>query len=321
MKYLILSIIIMTAALVGCVRDKEPPAAGVTPADPAALIETGWRLETINGIPSPEGVEITLFFDTESSATSRAGAFWLWVSYQANNDVLQFRSKKSRESVQSAELEQYAANYMNMLGEGIHRFIHSGTRLEIVTESGDSLVFSQDNTVPGLSAIQRETGNVTHGAMSVFYPGYSLDDLIERSEVIVIGTVKEAVASRKGPGLREETIFHDIIIGVGRYLTGEKVDNEITLRQLGGTIGNESFFVDNQPFFIKGDRILLFLHQGNAPVILLSGEETSREIYGVTAGLQGYFHADDGDTVYDSQGDEYSLTEIENRIKELRGTP
>ena len=109
--------------------------------DPADLVGTDWRLESMNEIPTPDGLSITLSFNTDNQASGRAGVFNYWLDYTANGDRIGWGNRTKRDGQLPAELEKYALEYTDALGAGTHRYNQTEDRLEIFTSKGDTLVY------------------------------------------------------------------------------------------------------------------------------------------------------------------------------------
>jgi hypothetical protein len=57
--------------------------------DPLDLIGTKWKLESINDVPVPDGLSITLSFESSHEAGGRAGNYiYRLMNYQARGDVI-----------------------------------------------------------------------------------------------------------------------------------------------------------------------------------------------------------------------------------------
>ncbi|OGN87236.1 MAG: hypothetical protein A2158_02575 [Chloroflexi bacterium RBG_13_46_14] len=109
--------------------------------DPADLIGTDWQLESMNDIPTPDGLSITLSFDTDNQASGRAGVFNYWLDYTASGDRIGWGNRTKRDGQLPEELEKYALEYTDALEAGTHQYNQTEDRLEIFTSKGDTLVF------------------------------------------------------------------------------------------------------------------------------------------------------------------------------------
>ena len=101
---------------------------------------------------------------------------------------------------------------------------------------------------------------------------YNHEELIEYSDTIVIGTVKEILPSRwntkdgKHPGKStaeldyfDDTICTDIVISVDEYLKNPLPSREVIVRVVGGTVGRVSVTTDADPSFNNSEKVSLYL--------------------------------------------------------------
>jgi len=89
----------------------------------------------------------------------------------------------------------------------------------------------------------------------------SLQELTKKSDSIVMARVDDAVASWDA-GHKE--IYTYITLSVLQPVKGNKGATTITLRQLGGTVGNIASVVPGMPSFRKGEEVVVFLTQKDA---------------------------------------------------------
>lgn len=105
---------------------------------------------------------------------------------------------------------------------------------------------------------------------SASLPLLDTEELSNRSEMIVIGTVKEILPSKwtSADGKRpngidsfslENSIYTDVTISVDKYLKNPSSSKEVTVRIDGGTVGNDTLETDYEPTFKPGEKVLLFL--------------------------------------------------------------
>lgn len=151
---------------------------------------------------------------------------------------------------------------------------------------------------------------------------YSYNDLNNHADTILIGKVKEILPSRWNsidgqmnksaleinPG---ELIYTDIIISVDKYLKNSLSSDEVTVRVVGGTIGNITMSSDIEPSFESGEKVLLYLSNDTYPYT----KDIGSEHFVVTGYVQGKFRlTDDGKAVrYDKT---VSQDELLSTIKE-----
>jgi len=85
---------------------------------------------------------------------------------------------------------------------------------------------------------------------------FSLKDLTTKSNAIVMAKVEDQ-SSRQDPGNKE--IYTYITISVLQSVKGAQGEKTITIRQLGGTLGNLISVVPGMPSFKNGEEVVLFL--------------------------------------------------------------
>ena len=105
--------------------------------------------------------------------------------------------------------------------------------------------------------------------MSILYSSFTAEQMVDVSDLIVKGHVKNISASRwnttdgKTPmteNLLEYSLFHDIIIEVDEFYKGEATGDtkEIVVRQPGGVYGNIRQTV-SVPQYYEGEEVILYL--------------------------------------------------------------
>ena len=102
---------------------------------------------------------------------------------------------------------------------------------------------------------------------------YTYEDLNNYSDTVIIGTVKEILPSKwntadgKQPDKTaaelesSDIIYTDIIINVDKCLKNPLSSNEVTVRVIGGTVGNVSLTTDEESNFKLGEKVLLYLKE------------------------------------------------------------
>ncbi len=177
-----------------------------------------------------------------------------------------------------------------------------------------------NKTVKTSSVEQKDRGNDTYpstrssGTISSstdnILEKYSLDKLILRSDSIIVGHVVDIMPSRWNTtdGNKQEyknegdVIYTDVKIEVEKYLKGVYDTKIIAVRTLGGTVGQYSQLVEDQPRYEKGEKVLVFLRKD-----MMNG-------YFVTVGLiQGKMVVSPDDKVV-IDGKKVSLKDIETTI-------
>lgn len=120
------------------------------------------------------------------------------------------------------------------------------------------------------------------------------DDLSIRSDVILIGTVKEIQPGKWNiPGGwdntsvrgRDKTMYTDIVINVDQYLKNPQSSDEIIVRVRGGNVEDTIMSADFEPDFTQNETVLLFLKDD--PFQLT--RDLPPEHFAVTGYIQGKF--------------------------------
>jgi hypothetical protein len=85
---------------------------------------------------------------------------------------------------------------------------------------------------------------------------FSVRELAQKSDAIVMAKVEDQ-SSRQDPTNKE--IYTYITISVTESIKGAKGEKSITIRQLGGSVGNIISAVPGMPTFKNGEEVVLFL--------------------------------------------------------------
>ena len=125
----------------------------------------------------------------------------------------------------------------------------------------------------------------------------SPEDLAKKSNLILIGSVKEILPARwntpdgkppenafEGSGLND-VIYRDVVISVDQYLKNPLSSNEVVVRMLGGTVGNLTLDVEDEPSFEPGEDVLLYLVEDTKPAT----KDLEPEHFRVTGSFQGKY--------------------------------
>jgi hypothetical protein len=88
----------------------------------------------------------------------------------------------------------------------------------------------------------------------------SLKDLARKSDAVVMALVEDQVARYDA----DKEIYTYITLKVLDPVKGSRKDDLITIRQLGGIVGNIASVVPGMPTFRKGDEVVVFLTQRDA---------------------------------------------------------
>lgn len=108
--------------------------------NPADLIGTSWQLTSMNDAPVPDGLIITLTFESDSEASGRSGVFNYRLDYIASGDKISWGIGVSRTGELPRELETYALDYTDTIARA-NQYNLTEKRLEIFTSKGGVLVY------------------------------------------------------------------------------------------------------------------------------------------------------------------------------------
>lgn len=86
----------------------------------------------------------------------------------------------------------------------------------------------------------------------------TLQSMTEYVDTIVIGQIKHAHSYWEG-----KKIYTDVVVEVEEFVKNstEETSTEITLKLLGGTVGDLTLTIDMSPEFTIGERVMLFLQK------------------------------------------------------------
>ena len=147
----------------------------------------------------------------------------------------------------------------------------------------------------------------------------TLDDLVEKSDAIVIGKVVDIFPSRSGTEPLWSSyfkVFTDVIIQTESYLYGEPQSAYIAVRVMGGSVDNITMWVEDEPVFNLGEETVLFLSKTAQHNIPPEGFE-SADYYTVTGSFQGKLGYKDGHMIT-PEGTIVTISELERKIAEVR---
>ncbi|MDK2827030.1 MAG: hypothetical protein PWQ44_2210, partial [Methanolobus sp.] len=146
----------------------------------------------------------------------------------------------------------------------------------------------------------------------------SIEDLVSQSDIIIAGTVTGAYPSRwnTADGQRPDKsndeldigtgdmIYTDIGVHVNKYLKNPLDTGDLQITMDGGTVGNDSIWVEDNPSFEYGENVLLFLNW-----------KSGRDEMTVTGGYQGKFTMINDTTAVRGDGVSVSITELYNHLE------
>ena len=110
---------------------------------------------------------------------------------------------------------------------------------------------------------------------SAFYPPISIEEMTEAADVILIGTIKEILHVRT---------HREVTVSVERYLKNPLETEMVTVVARGATVGNTTYWWEEEPEFQESERVLLFLRDD--PSFL---DDNPQGFYQVVSGDQGKF--------------------------------
>lgn len=152
---------------------------------------------------------------------------------------------------------------------------------------------------------------------------YSHEDLNKYSDTVVMGTVKEILPPKwntidgklpnKAPDEFDinDLTYTDVTISVDKYLKNPLSSNEVTVRVLGGKVGNDAMVTDEEPSFKPGEKVLLYLTKDNYEAT----KNISPQHFVVTGHMQGKFElTDNGKAI--GWNETVSKDELMSTIKE-----
>lgn len=141
-------------------------------------------------------------------------------------------------------------------------------------------------------------------------------DLWSQADIVLIGVVEDISVHQGDRGM----IYRNVRIEVEKYRKNALNSSEVVIRVLGGQVGEFGVWVEDQPCFSKGERVLAYLDH-------ISGEDQCPgiECYYVVGGPQGKFTILDGvakneagDTLY--VGDPFWFLKMSNEMKIMSGS-
>lgn len=187
--------------------------------------------------------------------------------------------------------------------------------LTIVTGCIDEETKNADNATltPGKTPVA-VTSSSSEGIMEKF----NLQKLVSMSDSIVVGNVTEVFQSKWNTpdgnkpmnNSTSNIIYTDVNIKVFEYLKDPLDATSITVRVLGGIVGQDSINIEDQPSYSPGETVVLFLKNDADPRTKDIGEK-----HFVTAGLaQGKISVLQNNVTFIGN-EKMSLDDIRVRIK------
>ena len=103
----------------------------------------------------------------------------------------------------------------------------------------------------------------------------SLENLMDRAEIIIIGTVAEINSQWNKD---KTSILTFVKINIEENIKGNNAKKEITVRVLGGEVEEIRMHVSNSPEFKVGERYLCFLQKDTDNTFAITGWEAGKFI-------------------------------------------
>lgn len=182
---------------------------------------------------------------------------------------------------------------------------------------GYNILDTDNETITELS--QEEGESLIIGQGSLF--GFSIEDLIERSDIIVFGSVEEVLPAKKGTFLADDMIYHDVIIDVEQYLFGKNGQERISVRMLGGTVDGETLIVgDIQASFIPDEQVILFLSHPPENSLEQLPEGIDKDSLYITTGAKLGKYSYKNGSAYNYKDETITIETLEDKISVIRDT-
>lgn len=80
--------------------------------------------------------------------------------------------------------------------------------------------------------------------------------IYDSADVVATGRIANSSAT-----INDSKIWTYMKVQVEEYLKNPQISRNLTIKSMGGTVGNISSVVEDSPLFKKGDRVLLFLNK------------------------------------------------------------
>jgi len=145
---------------------------------------------------------------------------------------------------------------------------------------------------------------------------FTMDDLVEKSDTVLIGKVVDIFPSRqvdKPPWI----VITDVVIKVERYLYGQPQSAYIAVIVPGGRVGEMAMLVTDQPEFNLGEEVALFLLRPQLEIAPPEGFAAA-DYYMVSGLMQGKLGYIDGNMIT-LEGNSVTFSEIEQKIASIHG--
>ncbi len=152
--------------------------------------------------------------------------------------------------------------------------------IEVISES-----YPGNHGITSIRATPEPSDNITRSSPLMIK--LTMDDLIEKSDAIVIGKVVDIFPARQVDiDVRHWIVITDVVIEVERYLYGQPRSRYIAIMVQGGRVEQTFVWVEDQPEFNLGDGAALFLNPPELDILPPDGFEDT-EFYMAAGAMQG----------------------------------
>jgi len=138
-------------------------------------------------------------------------------------------------------------------------------------------------------------GSLTVGCSADWVYLYSIEELTQRADVILIGRVESIIHSPEDPEIIPMT-NRKVVVSVERYLKNPLNSTEVSVLVRGANMGNYTVWVEDQPGFEESERVLLFLRDDPSHL-----HENPHGYFETVGGFQGKFTIE-GDVAHNEMG-------------------
>ncbi len=97
---------------------------------------------------------------------------------------------------------------------------------------------------------------MTASSVSALMLEKNLNELTDEANYIVVGNVKEVKSAWDD---NKTNIYTNVTIGIEKVVKGKKIEREVIVKIQGGEVGDLKQWVEGEPEFVSGEKVLLFL--------------------------------------------------------------
>jgi hypothetical protein len=148
---------------------------------------------------------------------------------------------------------------------------------------------------------------------------FSLDELIQKSDVIVTGKMVKILPPQKGVETPFEIVYTDVIFDVTEYLYGKMESKEIAIRLWGGRAEGTFALADWEPILTVNEEVTLFLFVPPNNIQPIPAGFTKNSYFKITGSKYGKWISN-GDSITNEivEGKTYNLSVVKAKIAEFR---